>query len=177
MDNLEKVCKLDFDAVRLILIWCLLDSFANSDKLGIHFQNFAKNELYRSMPESVKKGVPLFYLPPNDNKPQVQFSNEAHHKFSSYWKPICLLDVNMCQRSSLHTLQVNVLLRHDSPLPEFLYQPNASGRYDNIQCNQAMSMLSVMLKEWSSFVLLENHSYIKLIGYAGERFLKEDIPF
>ena len=140
-----------------------LFSFSDSDKLGIHFHHFAKNEVYRSMPEGIKKGVPLFYLPPNNNTPELHFTNDAHMKFSQYWKPICMLDVNMCQKSSLHTLQINILLRHDTPLPEFLYQPNTSGRYDNIQCNQAMSVLSVMLKEWCSFVLLENHSYIKLI--------------
>ena len=115
------------------------------------------------MPESIKKGVPLFYLPPNTNTPVIGFSNDAHLKFAQYWKPICMLDVNTCQKSSLHTLQVNILLKHDTPLPEFLYQRNPTGRYDNIQCNQAMSVLNVMLKEWSSFVLLENHSYIKLI--------------
>lgn len=74
-----------------------------------------------------------------------------------------MLDVNLCQKSSLHTHRINILLRHDMPLPEYLYHPNASCRYDNIQCNQAMSVLNVMLKEWSSFVLLENHSYIKFI--------------
>lgn len=74
-----------------------------------------------------------------------------------------MLDVNMCQKSSLHIHQINILLKHDAPLPEHLYHPNTSCRYDSIQCNQAMSVLNVMLKEWSSFVLLENHSYIKLI--------------
>lgn len=132
--------------------------------MSIRFHNFAKNELHRTLPESVKKGVPLFYLPPNSHKPEVQFVNDAHSKFSNYWRQICLLDMNTYQRSSLHTFQVNFLLRHDTPLPEYLYQPNSTGRYDNIQCNQAMSVLNVMLKEWCSFVLLENHSYIKLIG-------------
>lgn len=143
----------------------LLFSFSDSDNLGIHFHHFAKNEVSRTMPEAIKSGVSLFYLPPNCNTPVIMCNNEAHLKFSQYWKPICMLDVSMCQKSSLHTLQVNVLLKHDTPLPEFLYMPNAIRRYDNIQCNQAMVVLNVMLKEWSSFVLLENHSYIKLIEY------------
>lgn len=119
--------------------------------------------MYRSIPESIKNGVSLFYLPPSSNVPVVSVPNEAHLKFAQYWRPICVLDVNMRQKSSLYTHQINVLLKHDFPLPEYLYQPNSLGRYETIQCKQSMSVLNVVLKEWSSFVLLENHSYIKLI--------------
>ena len=143
-----------------------MNSFSESDNLGIHFHHFAKNEVSRSLPEAIKNGVSLFYLPPSRNTPVITNNNDALQKFSQYWKPICMLDVNMCQKSSMHTVQVNILLMHDTPLPNNLYLPNAIGRYDNIQCNQAMVMLNVMLKEWCSFVLLENHSYIKLIKYV-----------
>lgn len=132
----------------------------------MHFHYFAKNEIYRSIPETIKNGVSLFYLPPSSNVPIVSVPNESHLKFAQYWKPICMMDVNMCQKSSLHTHQINVLLKHDFPLPEFLFLPNSVGRYETIQCKQTMSVLNVVLKEWSSFVLLENHSYIKLIQYV-----------
>lgn len=170
--NLRQLLKSEYSYLKLKFVELNFNnifelSFTDSDQLGIHFHNFAKNEVYRSIPESVKNGVPLFYLMPNCNTPVVTFTNEMHiAKFSQYWKPICMLDINMCQKSSLHSHQINILLKHDMPLPEFLYQPNSSGRHDNIQCNQAMSVLNVMLKEWSSFVLLENHSYIKLIEYV-----------
>ena len=137
--------------------------FNDSNNLGIHFHHFARNEIYRSIPESMRNGVSLFYLQPNSNVPEVSVPNELHLKFAQYWKPICMLDVNMCQKSSLHTHQINILLKHDYPLPEYLFHPNQFGRYETIQCKQTMSVLNVVLKEWSSFVLLENHSYIKLI--------------
>ncbi|OTF76547.1 hypothetical protein BLA29_002022, partial [Euroglyphus maynei] len=137
--------------------------FNDSNNLGIHFHHFARNEIYRSIPESMRNGVSLFYLQPNNNVPEVSVPNETHLKFAQYWKPICMLDVNLCQKSSLHTHQINILLKHDYPLPEFLFHQNQFGRYDTIQCKQTMSVLNVVLKEWSSFVLLENHSYIKLI--------------
>ena len=159
----RKMFKSPLRATTIKQFCAAIKHFNDSNNLGIHFHHFARNEIYRSIPESMRNGVSLFYLQPNTNVPEVSVPNETHFKFAQYWKPICMLDVNMCQKSSLHTHQINILLKHDYPLPEFLFHPNQFGRYETIQCKQTMSVLNVVLKEWSSFVLLENHSYIKLI--------------
>ena len=129
----------------------------------MHFHKFASNDMFRSIPLAVSNGLPLFVMSIQTNTPDVSHNQEDFLKFAQPWRQICMLDMTMCQKSSLHTVQINLLLQHDQPLPEHLYHPNNSGRYDNVQSNQALSALNVTLKEWSTFVLLENHSYVKLI--------------
>jgi KICSTOR complex protein SZT2 len=63
----------------------------------------------------------------------------------------------------LHPHRLGLLLQHDAPLPRYLHQANPSGRFQQVQCRQAASALFAMLKSWSSFVLIENHTYVKLI--------------
>jgi len=90
------------------------------------------------------------------------FSEASHPQFSSYWKPICLLDAAVWQKW-LHPHRLGLLLQHDFPLPRYLHQANPSGRFQQVQCRQAASVLFSTLKAWSSFVLIENHTYVKLI--------------
>lgn len=159
----RKSFKSSYRSTTIKQFWNTLQGFSDSDKLGIHFHNFAINEAYRSIPATIQSGVPLFYMPPNLNTPVIHVPMDAHIKFSQYWKPICMLDAHMFQKSALHTHQINLLLKHDNPLPDNLYHSNLSGRYSSIQCQQALQKLNDMLKDYTSFVLLENHSYIKLI--------------
>ena len=49
------------------------------------------------------------------------------------------------------------------PLPKHLHVPNASGRFSTAQCRKAAGSLYSALTDWSTFVLLENHSYIRFI--------------
>ena len=46
---------------------------------------------------------------------------------------------------------------------QHLLLPNSRGRYLNVQCRKAAVRLSDSLKDWSTFVLLENSTYIKFI--------------
>lgn len=50
-----------------------------------------------------------------------------------------------------------------SPLPKNLHQALENDRSSVIQCRVALSSLNSLFRNWSSFVLLENHSYIKFI--------------
>lgn len=49
------------------------------------------------------------------------------------------------------------------PLPKNLHQALENDRSSVIQCRVALSSLNSLFRNWSSFVLLENHSYIKFI--------------
>lgn len=51
-----------------------------------------------------------------------------------------------------------------SPLPKNLNLPVENDRSSAIQCRVALSSLNSLCKNWSSFVLLENHSFIKFIS-------------
>lgn len=92
----------------------------------------------------------------------VNAKSAALQQFSVYWKPICLLDINVWQKW-MHTHRINLIMRHDMPLPKHLHAPNVSGRFTVVQCRKAMVSLSNLLKEYSSFTMLENHSYIKIV--------------
>ena len=52
--------------------------------------------------------------------------------------------------------------------------PNSSGRYTSVQCRKAAVQLSNCLKEWSTFVLCENSTYIKF-RFEDDNVKKEDI--
>ena len=40
-----------------------------TDGLLVSLQSFSSNHLYYTIPESARRGVPLFYLPPNSPQP------------------------------------------------------------------------------------------------------------
>lgn len=48
-------------------------------------------------------------------------------------------------------------------MPKHLHTPGNNGRYSTIQCRISHSALTSLLRDWSSFVLVEGYSYVKLI--------------
>ena len=58
---------------------------------------------------------------------------------------------------------MGMILHHDEPVGKHLHTPNSSGRFHTITSRRALDIFDKMLSEWSTFVLMENHSYIKLI--------------
>lgn len=50
------------------------------------------------------------------------------------------------------------------PLPKHLHTPGSNGRYSTIQCRISHSSLTSLLRDWSSFVLVEGYSYVKLLS-------------
>lgn len=51
-----------------------------------------------------------------------------------------------------------------SPIPKHLHTPGSNGRYSTIQCRISHSSLTSLLRDWSSFVLVEGYSYVKLLS-------------
>ncbi|MEQ2231086.1 KICSTOR complex protein szt2, partial [Ilyodon furcidens] len=49
------------------------------------------------------------------------------------------------------------------PVPKHLHTAGNNGRYSTIQCRISHSALTSLLKDCSSFVLVEGYSYVKLI--------------
>ncbi len=63
----------------------------------------------------------------------------------------------------MHTHRIGMILQHDETLGKHLHIPNSSGRFHTITSRQGLANLNTTLMEWSTFVLMENHSYVKLI--------------
>ena len=52
----------------MVLVCCRT---SETDQLLVHLQSFAMSTIYYTVPDSVKKGVPLFVLLANSTTPQM----------------------------------------------------------------------------------------------------------
>ncbi|XP_035504823.1 KICSTOR complex protein SZT2 isoform X3 [Scophthalmus maximus] len=147
--------------------WNTLQSINQTDQMLVHLQAFNSIPENYMIPESTKNGVPLFYIPPGSTTPVLSLQHSAskdspQSQFASYWKPILSMDANFWQRW-LHMHRIAIILEHDMPVPKHLHTAGNNGRYSTIQCRISHSTLTSLLKDWSSFVLVEGYSYVKLI--------------
>ncbi|XP_075688770.1 LOW QUALITY PROTEIN: KICSTOR complex protein SZT2 [Rhinoderma darwinii] len=146
--------------------WNTLQSISQTDQMLVHLKSFDSVPEHFKIPESTKNGVPLFYIPPGSTTPVLSLqhsdSDSGHSQFSSYWKPILSMDANVWQRW-LHVHRIVLLLEHDLPVPKHLHTPGNNGRYSTVLCRISHTALTSLLRDWSSFVLVESYSYVKLM--------------
>ncbi|KAK3857346.1 hypothetical protein Pcinc_036398, partial [Petrolisthes cinctipes] len=144
--------------------WGALQHLRHTDMLLVGLQSFATSSSHYTVPECIRNGHPVFYHTPGryHHQPPVlsDATSDQYPQFSSFWRPVCLLDINVWQKW-LHTHRVGVILAHDHPLPKNLHLTSASGRYGAIHCRQAELALTTLLAEWCDFSLVENYSYVK----------------
>ncbi|XP_053549576.1 KICSTOR complex protein SZT2 isoform X2 [Bombina bombina] len=146
--------------------WNTLQSISQTDQMLVHLKSFDTVPEHFKIPESTKNGVPLFYIPPGSTTPVLSLqhsgSDSSHSQFVAYWKPILSMDANYWQRW-LHVHRIVLLLEHDMPVPKHLHTPGNNGRYSTVQCRISHTALTSLLRDWSSFVLVEGYSYVKLM--------------
>ena len=64
----------------------------------------------------------------------------------------------------MHVHRIGLCLTHDVPLPSSLQIPEGGGRnFSPVRCRQAMACLHSFLREWSTFMLLENYCYVRML--------------
>ncbi|KAM9478046.1 KICSTOR complex protein SZT2-like isoform 5-T5 [Salvelinus alpinus] len=153
--------------------WNTLQSINQTDQMLVHLQSFNSLPENYTIPESTKNGVPLFYIPPGSTMPVLSLQHicskdSSQSQFASYWKPILSMDANFWQRW-LHMHRITIILEHDMPLPKHLHTAGSNGRFSTIQCRISHSALTSLLRDWSSFVLVEGYSYVKLIYSASDQ--------
>ncbi|XP_032884732.1 KICSTOR complex protein SZT2 isoform X1 [Amblyraja radiata] len=146
--------------------WTTLQSINQTDQMLVHLKSFNTIPEHYTIPESTKNGVPLFYIPPGSTAPVLSLQHSgakdsSQSQFASYWKPILSMDASFWQRW-LHMHRIGILLEHDIPVPKHIHTPGSNGRYSTIQCRISLSALTSLLRDWSSFVLVEGYSYVKL---------------
>ncbi|XP_036969602.1 KICSTOR complex protein SZT2 isoform X3 [Acanthopagrus latus] len=153
--------------------WNTLQSINQTDQMLVHLQSFNSIPENYMIPESTKNGVPLFYIPPGSTTPVLSLQHSgskdsSQSQFASYWKPILSMDANFWQRW-LHMHRITIILEHDMPVPKHLHTAGNNGRYSTIQCRISHSALTSLLRDWSSFVLVEGYSYVKLIYSSSDQ--------
>ncbi|TRZ02061.1 hypothetical protein DNTS_016329 [Danionella cerebrum] len=152
--------------------WNTLQSINQTDQMLVHLQSFNSLPEHYTIPESTKNGVPLFYIPPGSTTPVLSLQHSGskdsgQSQFASYWKPILSMDANFWQRW-LHMHRIAIILEHDIPVPKHVHNAGSNGRFSTVQCRISHSALTSLLRDWSSFVLVEGYSYVKLIYSASE---------
>ena len=80
----------------------------------------------------------------------------------TFWRPLCTIDTSLWYRW-FHSDKIVLVLQQDSFLPRNLLAPSSNGRFASIQCRLAALKLFAFLKSWSTFILLENHSFIRFL--------------
>ncbi|XP_071387127.1 KICSTOR complex protein SZT2 [Centroberyx affinis] len=153
--------------------WNTLQSINQTDQMLVHLQSFNSIPENYTIPESTKNGVPLFYIPPGSTTPVLSLQHSgskdsSQSQFASYWKPILSMDANFWQRW-LHMHRIAIILEHDMPVPKHLHTAGNNGRFSTIQCRISHSALTSLLRDWSSFVLVEGYSYVKLIYSSSDQ--------
>nr|XP_039262825.1 KICSTOR complex protein SZT2-like isoform X2 [Styela clava] len=137
-----------------------MKGLTQTDHMMTHLVSFTTDPVYYTISQKL---VPLFYLPPNSNQlvlSMPSMNDSSKSVFAGYWKPVLSLDISIWQKW-MHTHHIDIILQHDIPLPKHLHVSTKSGRFHSIQTSTAMSQLTSLLREWCTFVLLENHSYVK----------------
>ncbi|XP_037091100.1 KICSTOR complex protein SZT2-like [Pollicipes pollicipes] len=147
--------------------WSSLKSMRHSDQLLEHLHSFNSSATLYTVPDVVRSGGPLFFLSENTGAPEPFSGEPAYQTFCNFWKPVCMLDINIWQKW-MHAHRIGLLLEHDHPLPKHLCLPNNSGRFNPVQCRQATKAVTSMLAEVTDFALLDGHSYIKFL-YSAEK--------
>ncbi|XP_017776135.1 PREDICTED: protein SZT2-like [Nicrophorus vespilloides] len=135
----------------------------NENVLAQQLSSFENSNIWATLPESVRNGIPVFVANTGDIV-KISFApnDPICSKFSQIWQPICYMDTSNW-RKWFHTHRLSLILKHDQPLPKHMHLSNSSGRFQVVQCRQAASALYGMLSDWSSFVLVDNHTYVKLL--------------
>ncbi|XP_048511777.1 KICSTOR complex protein SZT2-like isoform X2 [Athalia rosae] len=143
--------------------WGALSALTDSDDMLAHFSWFPGSSwTWYNVPETIRSGMPVFYLPTYSSSSSVLLSDPTFPLFGQIWRPVVLLDPSQWARW-MHSQRVALLLSHDRPLPRHLHLANQSGRFQSVQCRQAAAVLYAMLKNWATFVLVENHTYVQFI--------------
>ena len=145
--------------------WCFLKNYMQSDYLMVHLHSKESNQHWSSIPESIRSGIPLFHSSPSGQGliKSLSSTNDVSSQFVAFWKPISLLNPDAWHKW-LHTYRIGLILRHDYPLPKNLHLTNSSGRFQAIHCRQAATALQSMLRDITTFVLIDNKSFVKLVA-------------
>ncbi|KAG5885699.1 hypothetical protein JTB14_002313 [Gonioctena quinquepunctata] len=147
--------------------WMRLSQLTTGD-LGLAQQlsSFQCNKDWYTLPESVKNGIPVYVLNnsscSDDTRLLLTPSDHSCSKFVNVWQPFCQMETNNW-RKWFHTHKVSLILQHDNPLPKYLHLANSSQRFQVVQCRQAATALYGLLADWASFILIDNHTYLKLL--------------
>ncbi|CAF0736616.1 unnamed protein product [Adineta ricciae] len=131
---------------------------------------FAQNSSYYKVPETIKRGKPMFFVTVNNSQQTVlNVKDESLQEFFDFWRPIVILDGSLWQRF-MYTHNLTIILVND-PLSNSLFNmhhhlsQSHTQQYSSVSCRIAKTDFEAFLAEYFSFVLLDGQSYIKFLTH------------
>ncbi|XP_030748432.1 LOW QUALITY PROTEIN: KICSTOR complex protein SZT2-like [Sitophilus oryzae] len=164
---IKKETKSVFRQAIIQRFWSRLSQISSGDlNLAVQLSNLTNNKDWYTLPESVRSGIAVFSsnntMSSDTTKLNLTPRDLSCLKFINIWQDISQMETNHW-RKWFHTYRISLVLTHDNPLPSTLYMSSSSQRYQVVQCREAVTALYGMLSKWASFMLIENHTYLKLI--------------
>ena len=94
-------------------------------------------------------------------------------QFSLFSEAFIIPPIYLHRQKWMHAHRIGLLLEHDMPLGKHLQVPNSSGHFHIVWCRQAQLQIGEFLREFCTFMLMENHSYIKFVfEYVCQQYLQ-----
>lgn len=130
-----------------------------------YLYKFYREPSLSKVPTFLIHGNSLLYEQPHTNKLTSTIENADDEsrasEFQQYWQDISCLDI-VSWKNYMHVHDIRLVLEHDQPKQKYLHHPNVNGRYTHVQCRRAFSVVSNFIKNYASFSLLEDKTYIKI---------------
>lgn len=131
-----------------------------------YLSRFYRELSLSKVPTFLVLGNSLLYEQPHDNRLTSTLENTPGevrtNEFQDYWQSLSCLDTRSW-KNLMHIHTIRFILEHDQPKQKHIHSPNANGRYTHVQCRRASSILSNFIKNYASFALLEDTTYIKFL--------------
>lgn len=146
--------------------WLRLSQLTGEIGFAQQLSTFPTSSLWHNLPDSARSGIPVFVvnnpLGPDSTKSSLIPSDVSCPKFNHLWQPICQMEGNSW-RKWFHMHKISLVLKHDQLLPKGLHLNQTSRRYETVQCRQAAAALYGFLSEWSTFILIDNNTYLRIL--------------
>lgn len=146
----------------------LIDGVLHTHDRLQYLSRYYKDQNLSQLPSYLLHGNSLLYEQPHTRKLTSTVENVADetrtNAFQEYWQRLSNLDTRTW-KNLMHIHTLRLVLEHDQPKFKNIHCQNANGRFTHVQCRRAMSAISNFIKEYSSFALLEDSTYIKFVSH------------
>lgn len=144
----------------------LIDGVLQTYERLQYLSKFYRDSSLSKVPSYLLHGNSLLYEQPHTHRLTSTIDNVTDEsktsEFQEYWQKISCLDTRSW-KNLMHIHTLRLVLEHDQPKHKNIHCQNANGRYTHVQCRRSLSSISSFIKEYASFALLEDTTYIKFI--------------
>lgn len=144
----------------------LIDGVLQTQERILYLSRFYRDSSLSRVPSFLLHGNSLLYEQPHTHRLTATIENVTYEtktsEFQEYWQKISCLDTKSW-KNLMHIHTLRLVLEHDQPKHKNIHYQNANGRYTHVQCRRALTAISNFIKNYASFALLEDSTYVKFI--------------